>query len=394
MHSSESSLWDLSRRVSMRWMNPENPQGKPGAGGMSNFGRKGEPCRYDFEAGGTLVLGEAEGPGVIRRMWITESTRSAQSLRGLVLRIYWDGADKPAVEAPLGDFFNSPLGRMTPFFTSWFENPEGRNFNCLLPMPFRKSFKITVSNETPHAIRLFWYHIEFTVGDELGDVPSYLHAHYRRENPTEIRRDFTILPKVAGRGRYLGCNLGVRINTSEFDKTWWGEGEAKIYLDGDDASGYPTLCGTGAEDYIATAWGQGQHVGPWTGSPIYDRDRHELSMYRFHGPDPVYFEREIRVALQQIGGGTRESLLLLLERREREGLGPLMKLGDGTQFHTFDSMRREAPGFFLFERRDDVCATAYFYLDQPGGVLPAIADYNHRTAGLVPALATGKRADV
>src|SRR5688572_18216635 len=123
--------------------------------------------------------------------------------------MFWGGEEKRAVEAPLGDFFAQSLGKPTAFETEWFDNPEGRCFNCSIARPFRNGFKITVANESPIDLLLFFYDVNFTLGDEHGPNVGYFHAHYRRENPTTLRRDFEILPRVAGRGRYLGCTLGV-----------------------------------------------------------------------------------------------------------------------------------------------------------------------------------------
>ncbi len=394
MNYEPRSLWDLSAPVKPRWINPENPTGQPASGGSTLFGRKGAPCRGAIGPGETWVLGEADGPGVIRRIWITESSRSPLTLRGLVLRIYWDGQNTPAVEAPLGDFFGSPLGRTTKYFTAWFENPEGRNFNSLLPMPFKRSFKMTVTNESPVNVAMFWFQIDHTVGDELGDRPGYLHARFFRENPTVVRRDFTILPRVSGAGRYLGCNIGLRLNTQDYGKSWWGEGEVKIYLDGDDAIGRPTLCGTGAEDYVASAWGLGEHVGPWTGCTINDSKTGEVAMYRYHGPDPIFFEREVRVTLQAIGGAGRDVLLALVRQRREQGLPPIVRCGDGSEIFTEEMLHERSAPFHLFERHDDVCATALWYLDRPEAALGPIEPYEKRVAGLTNESGPTARADV
>jgi hypothetical protein len=371
-------LFDLSQPVEMRWLNPENYDGSRGAGGKTNHGRKGSACRGKLKAGETWVLGEGQGNGTIRRMWITVSQWTPAILRGLVLRMYWDGAKKPAVEAPLADFFGNALGRRFAFASEWFNNPEKRNWNTTLPMPFRKSFRITVTNESPDDEETFWYHIDYTLGDRHGPKTGYLHAYWNRENPTTLRRDFQILPRVTGRGRYLGCVLG--LITRPYYNTWWGEGEVKIYLDGDKK--FPTLCGTGTEDYICTAWGTGSYSLPWYGCqflPVTDPDRLQVTMYRWHGPDPVYFRKEIRVELQQIGYWGGEASV---QQMRLTGQREVVRAGDGRNTVSIAELLAKSPALTLFEREDDWCATAFFYLDRPTNDLPAIAPYAARVADL------------
>lgn len=369
--------YKLSRTVEMRWANPENFDAARGSGGKTNHGRKGSACRGKLKSGETWTIAEAQGSGIIRKFWITLMERDATMLRGIVLRIYWDGATKPAVEAPLGDFFGSPLGRWATFANAWFDSPEGRNWNCFLPMPFRQGFKITVTNDAPTDQTMFWYQVDFTLGDQHADDVGYLHAHYRRENPTKLRQDFEFLPRVTGRGRYLGCNFGAILDQARYDKSWWGEGEVKIYLDGD--RDYPTLCGTGTEDYICSAWGQGQFSLPWYGCPIADKDKMQFTFYRLHGPDPIYFQKEIRVTIQQMGCGSRAEL----SGKLKSGAVPyLIQPGDGTKRLT-PADADTLPEWAMFEREDDWSATAFFYLDQPTNNLPAIAPYKDRIAGLV-----------
>ncbi len=373
----ERAPYELTRTVEMRWANPENFGGDRGAGGKTNFGRKGSPCRGRIKAGETWVLAEGKGMGTIRRIWVTLADRGYKMMRGLVLRMYWDGCDKPAVEAPLGDFFGNSLGRQFVFSNAYFNNPEGRNWNCMAPMPFRTGFKITVANETPIDNDMFWYHIDYTLGDAHGDDVGYFHAYWNRENPTTIRRDFKILPNVTGRGRYLGCTLG--LITRPYYATWWGEGEVKIYLDGDRE--FPTLCGTGTEDYICTAWGTGSYSLPWYGCQFLrsaDPDRQQASMYRLHGPDPVYFQQHCRVEMQQIGYWGGPNSLNQIELHSQKGA---LRAGDGKSFLSVDQLRETAP-VALFEREDDWCATAYFYLDRPSSELPPIAPYVDRIADL------------
>lgn len=370
-----SPLFSLPRQVQTRWASAENYEALPGAAAAANCGRKGSPSR-PLAAGESFVMAQATGMGTVRRLWITIDDRSPALLRGLVLRMYWDGEDKPAVEAPLGDFCCQALGRTAVFENAWFDNPEGRSFNCRIPMPFRSGFRITITNESPKDLAMFFYDVNFTVGDEHGPDIGYFHAHYRRENPTTLRRDFEILPTVHGRGRFLGCTLGAIADMARYGASWWGEGEVKMYLDGDTA--LPTLSGTGTEDYIATGWGQGQYAHLWHGCLTADHARMQYSFYRLHGPDPVYFYQAIRVTIQQIGCYGRQGMV---EHMQQAGITELVATGDGNGRLTEADVEKGAE-YGLFEREDDWCATAYFYLDRPTNNLPPIAPYAERVADL------------
>ncbi|MCX5660206.1 MAG: DUF2961 domain-containing protein [Planctomycetota bacterium] len=384
-------LYQLSRTVTMHWANPENYEARDHAGGKSNSGRKGSPCRGVLKAGETWTLAEARGTGTVRRIWITMSQRDIAGLRGLTIRAFWDGQEKPAIEAPIGDFFGCPLGRNLIFESAWFNNPEGRSYNSFIPMPFRTGFKITVSNDSPQDQAMFWYHIDYTLGDAHNDDTGYLHAHWRRENLTKLCEDFEILPRVDGRGRFLGCNIGVVTDNTRYRGSWWGEGEMKIFLDGDTE--FPTLCGTGTEDYICTAWGQGQFQRQWYGCPLADNDRGQYAFYRLHGPDPIFFQQHCRATMQQIGWGSYHDML---QHHKAAGQDHIVLTGDGGRKYSdadiaADPEKAKAHG--LFEREDDWCATAYFYLDRPAGTLPGIARYEQRIANLTGDPVAIKRQD-
>lgn len=372
-------LYRLPSGVVTRWASPENPDGRPGAAATANHGRKGRPS-VPLAAGETLVLARAAGSGVVRRIWATINDRSPEMLRGLVLRGYWDGAAKPAIAAPWGDFFGHPLGLMTTFTSAWFDSGEGRSFNCRLPMPFRRGFRLTVTNESPRDLAMLFYDVNFTIGDTLGDDCAYLHAHFRRENPTVLRRDFEILPRVTGRGRFLGANFGVRCNTRRYGNSWWGEGEVKMYLDGDSTQ--PTLCGTGTEDYIGTGWGQGAFTTPWHGCTLADAEAMQYAFYRWHGPDPVYFGREARITIQQIGCDTRANLKAQLRAA---GEAAYILTGTGEERLTPEDADQDDDAYVLFERQDDWCATAFFYLDRPISILPSELSYENRLVPMDPA---------
>lgn len=297
--SPAQSLYEMPEGVETRWASGENPTGAKGKGGQANGGRKGA-ATVPIKAGESFTLAEARGTsGTVRRIWMTFPDRSPRMLRSLRIDMYWDNASTPAVSAPLGDFFGIGLGQMVVFQSALFSNPEGRSFNSVVPMPFKTGMKIVMTNESDTDVGEVFYDVDYTIGDRHPANMLYFHAHYRRENPTRLQQDYEILPRVAGKGRYLGTNIGVIVNGQEYFNTWWGEGEIKIYLDGD--RDFPTLAGTGTEDYIGTAWGQGQYAHLYQGSPVADERNMRWCFYRYHIPDPVYFRRDIRVTMQQIG---------------------------------------------------------------------------------------------
>jgi hypothetical protein len=354
--------------VETRWASPENPRGERGAGGRANAGRKGAPT-IAIPAGASAVLAEARGTsGTVRRLWMTIPDRSPRMLRSLRLDIYWDGAARPAVSAPLGDFFGVGLGRMAQFQSALFSNPEARSFNCSVPMPFRTGMRIVMTNESATDLPELFYDINYTLGDRHAASTLYFHAHWRRENPTTLQKDYEILPRVEGRGRYLGTNIGVITDRATYSNTWWGEGEIKIYLDGDRE--LPSLVGTGTEDYVGTAWGQGEYAHLYQGSPVADERAGQWCFYRYHIPDPVYFRRDVRVTMQQIGylgDHSRGTLVREGRRLYRAGAGAVAL-----------DITRDGK----FERTDDWSSCAYFYLDRPDNSLPLLAPVAQRTAGL------------
>jgi hypothetical protein len=364
----QQPLFELPEGVETRWASGENPTGAKGQGARTNGGRKGSPT-VAIKAGASRVLAEAAGTsGTVRRIWMTFPDRSPRMLRSLRLDMYWDGAQKPAVSAPVGDFFGVGLGQTVPFQSALFSNPEGRSFNCFIPMPFRTGMRIVMTNESRDDLNELFYDVDYTLGDRHGPAALYFHAHYRRENPTRLQQDYEILPRVAGRGRYLGTNVGVIVNRREYHNTWWGEGEVKIYLDGDTE--FPTVSGTGTEDYIGTAWGQGQFAHLYQGSPVADEQNMRWCFYRYHVPDPVYFRRDVRVTIQQIGyladhsrGG------LVREGRRLYAAGPGLVEKD---------IRTDGK----FERADDWSSCAYFYLDSPANNLPPLDPAAKRAEGL------------
>ncbi|HYG79756.1 MAG TPA: glycoside hydrolase family 172 protein [Pyrinomonadaceae bacterium] len=362
------SLFEMPEGVETRWASGENPTGEKGKAGQANAGRKGAPT-VAIPAGQSRVLAEARGTsGTVRRIWMTFPDRSPRMLRSLRIDIYWDGAKRPAVSAPVGDFFGLGLGQMVPFQSAFFSNPEGRSFNCVIPMPFKTGMKIVMTNESAANLDELFYDVDYTLGDRHGANVLYLHAHYRRENPTKLKQDYELLPLVAGRGRYLGTNIGVIVNQKTYFNTWWGEGEVKIYLDGDRE--FPTLSGTGAEDYIGTAWGQGQFAHLYQGSPVADEKNMRWCFYRYHVPDPVYFYKDIRVTIQQIGYLAPHSREPIVKENRK-----LYRAGPGLV-----EMDTSKDG--KFERTDDYSSCTYFYLDRPENNLPPLDPVAKRVEGL------------
>ena len=372
------TLYDVPTGVTTRWASPENPTGARGEAGRAGGGRKGAPT-IALKPGQHAVLAEARGTsGTVRRIWMTlfdpahAPCCGARLLRSLRIDMYWDGATTPAVSAPLGDFFGVGLGRTTAFESALFSSPEGRSFDAVVPMPFRTGMRIVLTNDGDEDAPGIYYDVDYTVGDRLPASATYFHAYWRRERPTRPRVDYEILPHVTGRGRYLGANIGVIVDRSQYFGTWWGEGEVKIYLDGDSTQ--PTLAGTGTEDYIGAGFMLGRFAHLYQGAPVADTAAGRFTFYRYHIPDPIYFGRDARVTIQQIG--------------------VLFDAGD----HSAESLRRAGRHLILagkagteeldlrvggiFERADDWSSCAYFYLDRPENGLPRLAPVQDRIAGL------------
>lgn len=226
----------------------ENQRGEKGHGGMARGGRKGCPSISPLRAGKTYTLLDAEGSGIVRRIWFTFPPNDPMAMRCIILRIYWDGQEQPSVEVPMGDFFGLPHGVNRDLQSEYIQVNAGTAYNCWIPMPFRKHARITVENDGEHDIAHLFYEVDYTLGDEIPEDAGYFHAQFRRQNPCPMHSDYTLL-ETTGKGVYLGTVLGVR---SLYTESWWGEGEMKFYLDGD--TDYPTICGTGTEDYFCGSY--------------------------------------------------------------------------------------------------------------------------------------------
>lgn len=380
--TTQLALYEMDPELQTRWSSPENRNGKKGAGGQENYGAKGHPCD-SIGAGATYTLLDIAESGIIHRIWITVADKSPEMLRSMRLDMYWDGATEPAVSVPLGDFFGNSLAELTAFENEFFANPEGRSFNSYIPMPFRKGARITVTNESDKKQPYFFFDVDYSVGKKWKEEVLYFHAYWNRDTATRLAQDYSILPALKGQGRFLGVQMSVAANP-KYKESWFGEGEVKIYLDGD--STYPTLNGTGLEDYIGTAWGQGKFIQRYTGSVIADTEKKQWSFYRFHVPDPVFFREGCRVTIQTLGGGPTKYIAELQEQgapmipviQDVQGvLHRIYEPGKVVQLNKADTV-----SWTNYYRSDDYTSTAYFYLNRPTHELAPLAPRNYRVAAL------------
>jgi hypothetical protein len=288
----------VSRSISF-----ENPTGAPGEGGKAEsklgIGRKGAPS-IKLKAGQDVQLCDIKGPGTIRHIWMT-TANEPNNLRGLVIRAWWDGQQHPSIECPIGDFMGFSHGKVMPYCSAVHSLGKNAGMNIWLPMPFTKQAKITLTNEGPKDVPLF-YQIDYTLGDRHPRDVGRLHVLFRRENPTAAKQDFVLLPERKNKGRYIGAVIGIRNTHPE---QWWGEGEIKIYMDGD--TDFPTICGTGSEDYVGLSYGVQQTPFLYNGCSL--NEKNFVSMYRWHLPDPVAWQKDCRITIQQIAwkGGLAET---------------------------------------------------------------------------------------
>ena len=334
----------------------ENPTGARGAGGTAHGGRKGAPNRR-LRSGERLVIADIAGSGVIRHIWMTFLQAPPEHMRGLVLEVFYGNATEPSISVPCLDFFGLPHGRPAAYHSALLAANEGRGLNSYIPMPFRDGIRFEIWNAAPRS-NILYFQIDYTLESDLDDHLGYLHVGFRRQNPTTMREDFTIVDGLRGPGRFLGCNVGVRV-IDPCD--WYGEGEVKVYRDGDDA--LPTICGTGLEDYVGSAWGLGAHHAPYGGSPVDVRAKGSgnpdfVGFYRWHVPDPIMFERDLRVTIQQIGAkffaaGQEAQLAAYEATNPPAGEGWMTGLSPGML------------AWGIAERVDDYCATSYVYCRDP-----------------------------
>lgn len=374
----------LFSKLQSRAVSHENPTGGKGLGckdrGNGNC-RKGAPAIKNIEPGQTVVLCDIAGPGMIRHLWFARPSADPEMLRNLILRIFWDDSPYASVEAPIGDFFGVAHGRAAHFMTPWLGMPEGRGFQCYFPMPFSRRCRMTVENDSTQLLSMLFYQVDYTTGDEITDQMGRFHAHFRRQNPCPVNQDYMLLDTKGSPGVFAGAVIGV----NPLGPNWWGEGEMKFYLDGDRR--YPTICGTGTEDYLCSGWGMAPHQAIYTGvnylktNPRTQWDQF-VSFYRFHVLDPIYFQSDLRVELQQMGAPGADFL----------GDHGVAKVGE-----THDSTALRAayakygwkgphvhPGMsdWLFDRSDDYCSVVYWYQRPGAAPLPPIPDRQARMAGI------------
>ncbi|MEI6048719.1 MAG: glycoside hydrolase family 172 protein [Bacteroidota bacterium] len=387
--ASSLNLFEYNRDMDIRWSSPENRNGERSAGAKTNNGAKGHSSD-SIGAGKSYSLLDIQGQGIIHRIWVTIDNRSPEMLRSLKLEIFWDNETKPAVSVPFGDFFGVGLGKTTSFQNALFANPEGRSFICFIPMPFKKAARIVITNESSKKLGAIYFDVDFSFMKTWNNDYLYFHAFWQRETTTQPSVDFELLPHINGRGRFLGTNIGVAANP-RYKGSWFGEGEVKMYIDDDKE--YPTIVGTGTEDYIGTGWGQDRFINTYTGCSVADTSTLEYAFYRYHIPDPIYFRKEIRVVIQQIGGTSTPRVVDY--QKSDIPLIPVttsVSEGDGYNFHllyTKDKVLKldtfsMPQGWTNFYRSDDVSAVAYFYLNKPSDNLPLIQPVAVRVVNLHP----------
>ncbi|HET6202407.1 MAG TPA: glycoside hydrolase family 172 protein [Planctomycetota bacterium] len=254
--------------------------------------------------GETRTLAELKGPGVIRHVWLTfpEARPSWLAEKGgarpdeVVLRIFWDGAEAPAVESPVGDFFACGFGERREVRSIPVQVDEGDSYNCFWPMPFSKSARITLANESERPLNSTYFQIDWEEKPLPDRTPNFC-ARYRQEFPAAKGRDYRILD-AEGEGHYVGTVLSVRTRSPE----WFGEGDDCFYVDGEET---PSIRGTGTEDYFLSAWGLRAHTLPYSGTPLLEGGwghiGQRLSAYRWHLLDPVRFKKSLRVTIEHKG---------------------------------------------------------------------------------------------
>jgi len=331
-----------------RSISAENPTGAKGAaaqadpsgqGPAARLGRgwKVRPC-IDLTPG-TTTLAQIAGPGVIQHIWITADSKI---YRDAILRMYWDDEPTPSVEVPLGDFFACGHALRTrvnslPICV----NPDG-GFNSYWPMPFRRGARITIESEHPQPVPGFFYQITYALR-HVPENAAYFHAQWRRSVTRRDHPEHTLLDRVSGQGHYVGTYLA----WTALSSGWWGEGEFKFYID-DDAD-FPTICGTGTEDYFGGAWcfygpdrRERPYSTPFLGLPLARQDPGEVrkfGLYRWHILDPIRFRKNLRVTVQALGwwpDGTFQPLI------------------------------------------DDIASTAYWYQLEPHGPFPTLPSREER----------------
>jgi len=310
-------LGNLSRlsAAQTRSISPENFSGAKGAGGLATDGTGAHAARelgqgwklspsVRIGPGECRELADIQGSGAIQHIWLTPTG----NWRFSILRIYWDDQEHPSVECPLGDFFACGWGKYAQISSLAVCVNPGSAFNCYWEMPFRKRCRITLTNIADEPMTLY-YQITYAL-TEVPDDAAYFHAQFRRTNPLPYKQVYRILDGVRGQGHYVGTYMAWGVNNNG----WWGEGEIKFYLDGDDKA--PTICGTGTEDYFCGSYnfdvgkengGYREFTTPYSGLPQVLRpdglyqSQMRFGMYRWHITDPIRFQQDLRVTIQALG---------------------------------------------------------------------------------------------
>lgn len=293
-------------------VSPENLTGEKGKGGMAVEGSASVAARdlgqgwkvnpyLVSQPGEVTVLADIKGQGAIKHFWITDSAKS----RRLILRIYFDGHKNPAVESPLSDFFASADYQYCQLSSLAMCYNPGKGMNCYFEMPYFKSFRVEIENTGAEQCQIY-----YQIDCEEKKIPEdslYFHAQFRRVNPLPYKENYVILDNIKGNGHYVGTYMywGVKSNN------WWGEGEIKFYIDGDKE--FPTICGTGTEDYFCGAYnfdadgGYKEFTTPYAGmykvrhtDAVYRSQRY-FNLYRWHITDPIYFKEDLKVTIQALG---------------------------------------------------------------------------------------------
>jgi len=312
MHLGNLSLLSSAKT---RSISPENFTGEKGKAGMAIEGTGAGAARelgqgwkispsIRIEPGECRELANIDGPGAIQQIWMTATGH----WRFSILRIYWDDQEQPSVECPVGDFFACGWQRYAQVSSLPVCVNPGSAFNCYWEMPFRRRCRITMTNIAAEAMTLY-YQINYTLTEVPADA-GYFHAQFRRSNPLPYKEVYTILDGVKGQGHYVGTYMAWGVNNTG----WWGEGEIKFYMDGDKE--FPTICGTGTEDYFCGSYdfdlgkengGYREFTTPYAGLPLVIRpdglysSQTRFSMYRWHIMDPIRFEKDLKVTIQALG---------------------------------------------------------------------------------------------
>ncbi len=302
-----SSLGDLARPMDGRSMRESSTHRIGADGKFDPLGKPDPNSNWDNKnvaPAETKVLMDREGPGVITHIWITFlgpephswAKQGSANHQEMLLRMYWDGDERPAVEAPVGDFFASAFGKRSEVISLPVILEDADSYNCFWHMPFRKHARMEIVNQSEKPISLLYYNIDWIKKESLPENTPYFYAQYRQEYPVEQGKDYLILD-TKGKGHVVGTVLSVRTRSP----SWFGEGDEKIYIDGEKEA---SIWGTGTEDYFLSAWGLKMTSTPYFGVPYFDQwgiVGGHTSAYRWHVQDPFVFNKSIRVTIEHFG---------------------------------------------------------------------------------------------